>query len=122
MVWVLNVEVWVRHAEQKFLTDQCPTSRRAGGCEAGLQLHLAVLSRGMNEICPASKIPRCSAERAAHGPASETLSFARPATQQASFNPRASAEFECMAASGVTVVLSGCEFSSFFNLKISRMT
>lgn len=70
----LNVEVWVRHAEQKFLADQCPTSKRGGGREAGLQLHLAVLSRGMKEICPASKIPRCSAEHAAHGPASETLS------------------------------------------------
>lgn len=70
----LNVEVWVCHAEQKFLTNQCPTSKRGGGCKAGLQLHLAVLSQGMNEICPASKIPCCSAEHAAHGHASETLS------------------------------------------------
>lgn len=74
MVSGLNVEVWVRHAEHKFLTDQCPTSKRGGGREAGLQLHLAVLSRGMKDICPASKIPRCSAEHVAHGPASETLS------------------------------------------------
>lgn len=41
--------------------------------------------------------------------------LSRPAAQQASFNLRSSAEFEYTAASGVTVVLSGCEFSFFFN-------